>query len=97
MSFFGGAKEPQDQSMRESMQRESAEELVLISKHGRPLCDTLVLMCHRALDMRFSQAGRWRCQLAAAPAVAGANRIGPAAKRTHERSIGLRYTLPFIL
>jgi hypothetical protein len=55
MSFFGGAKEPQDQSMRESMQRESAEELVLIGKHGRPLCDTLVLMCHRALNEVYAQ------------------------------------------
>ena len=36
LSFFGGAKEAQDQSMRDTMQRESAEELVLISKHGRP-------------------------------------------------------------
>jgi 8-oxo-dGTP pyrophosphatase MutT (NUDIX family) len=36
MSFFGGVKEPQDHSMRETMQRESAEELVLINKHGRP-------------------------------------------------------------
>ena len=36
LSFFGGANEAQDQSMRDTMQRESAEELVLISKHGRP-------------------------------------------------------------
>lgn len=36
ISFFGGAYEEQDSSMRDTMQRESAEELVLMSKHGRP-------------------------------------------------------------
>jgi 8-oxo-dGTP pyrophosphatase MutT (NUDIX family) len=36
VSFFGGAREAQDSSMRAAMQRESREELVLIGKHGRP-------------------------------------------------------------
>ena len=36
MSFFGGAKEAQDSSMRAAMQRESREELDLVGKHGRP-------------------------------------------------------------
>ena len=36
ITFFGGATEAQDRTMRDTMQRVSSEKLVLISRHGRP-------------------------------------------------------------